>query len=245
MASESPSGVNPGSPHQNENKAPPPRGNVPSGDQTGAAPSKKDRITQLAASLLMILATLGSSWSGFQSGLWNGIQTFRLADATKLSRLSSENAIVANQLRSVDAAGFIEYARAISENNTHLAEFVRDRMRPEFRPALDAWLATKPLQNPEAPPSPFQMQQYNLKAQQEATDQDRLASSMREQAQQANRNVDTYGLAVLLFTSALLLAGLLTGLSNVRVKWIMIGLSIVFMSVAGVVLSGLPIAHRS
>jgi hypothetical protein len=214
------------------------------GDHTIPTPSKGERLTRILAPLLMTLATMGSAWGGFQSGLWNGIQTFRLADASKLSRLSSDNTLLASQQRNVDAAGFMEYARAISENNAGLAEFVRDRMRPEFRPALDAWLATKPLKNKDAPSSPFLMEQYKLKTQQEATDEDRLSNSMHDQAQQANLNGDTYSLTVLLFTSALFLAGLLTGLGDSRTKWIMIVLSVVFISAAGVILFGLPIAHR-
>jgi hypothetical protein len=44
--------------------------------------SSKKR-TNIIALLLMALATLGSSWSGFQASLWDGTQTFQLAEATK------------------------------------------------------------------------------------------------------------------------------------------------------------------
>src|SRR5271154_4363472 len=73
------------------------------------------RHTHVISLLLMAVATLGSAWSGFQASLWNGIQTFRLADATKLGGLATEERVVANQHRNLDAAVFIEYCRAVSE----------------------------------------------------------------------------------------------------------------------------------
>jgi hypothetical protein len=47
-----------------------------------------------------------------------------------------------NQLRIVDAALFMEYARAYSEGNDKLSELLFDRMRPEVAPAMNAWLAS-------------------------------------------------------------------------------------------------------
>ena len=35
---------------------------------------------------------------------------------------------------------------------------------PEFKPAVDAWVATRPLKNPAAPPTPFAMPEYTLEA---------------------------------------------------------------------------------
>jgi len=36
----------------------------------------------------------------------------------------------------------MEYARAYSEGNDKLSELLRDRMRPEVAPAMNAWLAS-------------------------------------------------------------------------------------------------------
>jgi len=221
-----------------------PNANVPGNDRLAAAAQSGGWFIRAIPLILMALATLGSAWCGFQAGLWNGIQTFRLEDANKVDRLSNQKVLLANQELNLDAVTFMEYSRALSENNLKLAEFTRDRMRPEFRPALDAWLATKPLQNPGAAASPFQMQEYIQKAKQEAQDADRSSSAMHDQAQQANLNGDSYGLAVLLFTSALFLAGLLTGIDETRTKWVVMFLSIVFVLLASYVVAGLPVAHR-
>ncbi len=58
----------------------------------------------MLALLLMALATLGSSWSGYQAALWDGIQTFLLMDAASQSRDADEKALTANGQRAVDGA---------------------------------------------------------------------------------------------------------------------------------------------
>ncbi len=225
----------------------------PSSDETAAPPRpdevansnrRDDRVTRLVALVLMALATLGSAWCGFQAGLWNGIQTFRLTDYTKAARISSQDSLTADLQRNLDAAMFVEYCRALSEHNMPLANFLHDRLRPEFRPAMEAWLATKPLQNKGAPATPFEMPQYSLQAQREASELDAQASTEHNQAQKANTNGDSYTLSVLLFTSALFLGGLITGFDDLRTRWMAIALSLVFVVMASGVLLSLPVAHR-
>ena len=204
---------------------------------------RQAKFTRILALALMAVATLGSAWGGFQAGLWSGIQTFRLADAMKLSRLSLEDSVLSVQQQSFDAVTFMDFAQAVSENNLQLADFIRARSRLEFRPALDAWLATKPLKNKNAPPSPFGMAEYKLKAQTEAAKQDRLANAKYAEAQSANLNGDRYTLAILLFTSSLFLAGLITGFDDIQIRWIAAVLSLIFICGATLIAASLPIAH--
>jgi hypothetical protein len=48
-------------------------------------------------------------------------------------------------------ATFTQWVDAYARNETQLADFYRQRFRPEFKPAVEAWIATRPLQNPQAP----------------------------------------------------------------------------------------------
>jgi len=61
---------------------------------------------ELIVAVILGLATLGSAWSGYQSGLWSGIQTFRLAESTAAGRRAGEKSVNANQLRGVDLVLF-------------------------------------------------------------------------------------------------------------------------------------------
>jgi len=202
------------------------------------------RHTHVLALLLMGIATLGTSWSGFQASLWNGKQTFRLADANRLGRLSSKNEMTGNQLRIVDVALFVEYARAYTEGNDKLSEFLLARMRPEFQPAMNAWLATKPLQNRDAPRTPFAMPEYHLTVDDQAQQQAEQADLKSQEARQANRDSDTYTLLTVLFSISLFLAGLVTGFEESVAMLATLGLSFTLIVSAISILIALPIARR-
>ena len=94
----------------------------------------------------------------------------------------------------------------------------------------------------DAPPSPFAMAEYKLKAEEEAARQDQLANARVAEARAANLNRDKYTLAILLFTSGLFLAGLITGFDDIQIRWISIALSLIFW-VAILIAARLPIAH--
>jgi hypothetical protein len=88
----------------------------------------------------------------------------------------------------------------------------------EFRPAFAAWLAAKPFEEPRAPPTPFAMRQYRLKASTEADRLETTAAAASERAKEANQRTDNYMLAVVLFASSLFFAGLSTKLATVGAR---------------------------
>ena len=212
-------------------------------EEKSARSERLGRFAQTIALLLMAMATLGSSWCSYQAGLWSGIQTFRLADSTKLSRLASEGRITAAQQRNLDEALFVEYARAVGENNDRLAKFFRGRLRPEFQPAVSAWLATRPLRNKSAPSSPFEMPEYHSRANDLAKENQGVADTLHEEAQKANRTGDVYTLLTVLFTTSLFLAGLVTGFHSASKQWIAAGLSFAIILLAVSILVRLHAAH--
>ena len=132
-------------------------------DETfGTAQHPWEKWSELIVAVILGLATLGSAWSAYQSAVWGGIQSIRLAEATAAGGRAAEKAVYANQLRGVDLSLFQLYLRALSENNQWLADFLFQRFRPEFKVATETWLATRPLKNPSAPSSPFIMKEYSI-----------------------------------------------------------------------------------
>lgn len=199
--------------------------------------------TGTLALILMGLATIGSSWCGYQSSLWDGIQTFQLADSAALSRDANEKAIVATQQRAQDAAFFVEYARDISQGNTYLANFFLYRTRQELRDAINAWAATHPLKNPGAPSTPFVMPQYQVKADKEAADLRSRAQTSHKEAQQANVTSDTYTLLTVLQSTALFLAGLVSTIDERRARILTLSLGLLVFFLATAVVLHLPVAR--
>jgi len=112
-----------------------------------------------------------------------------------------------------------------------LEEFYRERFRAEFQPAFEAWLATKPVQNPEAPDSPFAMPEYQLAATQESQDLERQASETFDEGKAANQQSDDYILNAVILASVLFLAGVAP-----RFEWLPVRVAVI---VVALVLFGL------
>lgn len=184
----------------------------------------RDRRIELLATILLAAAALATAWSTFQSGRWRGVQASNTGKSTAARVQSSQASTRAGQLTQIDIATFIQWVNAQTAGNRKLADFYRRRFRAEFRPAFDAWLATRPLEDARAPATPFAMPQYRTAESErarrlEAAAELRLAASGR-----ANRNADDYLLAVVLFASALFFAGISTKLHSARQREVLLGL---------------------
>ena len=104
-----------------------------------------------------------------------------------------------------------------------LADFYFKRFRREFRPAVDAWVATRPLKNPQRAPDPVR----DAAVQARGPRRGRASSRRRRRlyAAQARRNIQrasNYVLGVVLFASALFFAGMSTKLTSPRLRVVML-----------------------
>jgi len=117
---------------------------------------------------------------------------------------------VANREAQIDVAIFTQWVDAYARGETELEAFYRKRFRPEFQPAFEAWVATKPRKNPDAPLSPFAMPQYHLTASDKADELEARAGAFSSTVSQYIQRADNYTLAVVLFASALFFAGIST-----------------------------------
>jgi hypothetical protein len=188
---------------------------------------------ELVATVLLAVATVATAWSGYQSTRWNGEQSKAAARANALRISSAKSAGLANSQTEVDVATFTQWVNAYAQHQTELADFYFKRFRKEFRPAVDAWAATRPLKNPNAPLTPFAMPQYKLAAR---ADSDRLDAEAEVYAAQARRNIQrasNYVLGVVLFASALFFAGMSTKLTSPKLRIAMLSIGcVVFLLTA-------------
>ena len=189
----------------------------------------RDRV-ELAATVLLAIATVATAWSGYQSTRWNAEQSKSAARANALRFDSSKAAALANSQTEVDVATFTQWVNAYAQGQKQLADFYFKRFRKELRPAVDAWIATRPLKNANAPLTPFAMPQYKLAARAES---EQLDAEAQLQAVKALRNIQrstNYVLGVVLFASALFFAGMSTKLRapRLRVAMLSIGCAVFF-----------------
>jgi hypothetical protein len=183
----------------------------------------RDRV-ELAATVLLAIATVATAWSGYQSTRWNGEQAKATARASALRIDSTKAAALANSQTEVDVATFTQWVNAYAQRQKQLADFYFKRFRKELRPAVDAWIATKPLENATAPLTPFAMPQYKLAARVES---ERLDAEAEIQSAKARRDIQratNYVLGVVLFASALFFAGMSTKLTSPRLRVVMLSI---------------------
>jgi hypothetical protein len=184
------------------------------------------RVEVVATTLLAVTA-VATAWSGYQATRWNGEQA-KAASRTNAIRIDAARAQgLAQAQTQVDVATFTQWVDAYARDETELAGFYFTRFRAEFKPAVEAWLATKPLKNPAAPLTPFAMPQYKLAATAEV---DRLDAEAEASAAQVRRNIQrasNYVLAVVLFSVALFFAGMSTRLTDMRLRTVTVGVGCV------------------
>lgn len=173
--------------------------------------------SEIFSAILIALATVATAWCAYQATLWGGIQTFRLSEAGAAGREGASLWLEAQQERALDAAIFMEYLAALTQKNDRLVEFYSRRI-PDFKVALDAWLATNPFENPNAPAHPFVMPQYSRPEEAQAEARQQVAADRMAEAREANRISDAYVLNTVLMALVLFFSGIATKFAIARIR---------------------------
>jgi hypothetical protein len=196
--------------------------------------SRMAKRLELAATVLLAIAAVATAWSSYQATRWNGEQA-KAASQTNAIRIDAARAASLGQSQSqVDVATFIQWVDANAHDDDDVAAFYEARFRDEFQPAFDAWLATDPLQSPDAPPTPFAMPEYVVEAQTEAADLDRQAEVSAATVRRDILRASNYVLGVVLFAVALFFAGMSTklGADRLRLALLVVGYAVFFGALA-------------
>jgi hypothetical protein len=182
---------------------------------------------ELGATVLLAVAAVATAWSSYQATRWNGEQakTSSRVNQTRVSAARADD--LANTQQQVDVATFMEWVDAYARDEIELASFYRDRFRAEFKPAFEAWLATKPLTTEGAPPTPFAMPEYRLAARDEAEELDRETEALTAIVRRDIQRASNYVLGVVLFAVSLFFAGMSTKLTTLRLRQAMLAVGCV------------------
>ena len=201
--------------------------------------SRADRFVDVGSVFLISIAAVLTALCGYQSGRWGG-QQMRLYNVANTDRIASaEAAGRGNALSLVDVITFLNYLNAVDAGDMRKADFLYARFRPEMRPALKAWIASKPFKNEDAPSSPFVMRQYSLQTTVEAKADAEAADVNFRAAQEANRHSDDFLLITVVFSGSSFMAGISTKMSYPR-HAIVIAVAMVGLIYGLIRLIGLP-----
>lgn len=196
-----------------------------SDDRPSATP-----FEMLAVVVLSVTAVL-TAWSGFESSKWGGEMSIAFSQASTARIESVRHSAEADAARIVDLNVFSVYVQAVAEDDDLLREFVESRFTDHFNVAFDEWSATRPLENPQAPNSPFALPSYQPPGSAEAAAAEDRAEAKFAQALENNQRGDNYTLLTVLFALVLFFAAISQRLRSPTLGWLVLGGSVVFLTV--------------
>lgn len=171
-------------------------------------PQKGTKGFEAASATVLSLAALASSWAGYQSSVWNGDQAAAYSRASAYRVYATRDRLEGDTREAATVAIFTQWLGAQAEGEHELARFYQARFPAEFRPAFNAWINDRPLENPSAEPTPFSMPQYRAPGRAVAADLEAKAATVFAAGERANRVSDAYGQGATFLAMALFFGGI-------------------------------------
>src|SRR6478735_8961560 len=199
-----------------------------------------DRRLSIVEALLLSFVAVLAAYSGYAAAKWGTESSLTLARAsaerTKANRADTE-AIVT---RTLDSASFNAWFSAFIAGDANAQRLAEKRMRPGYRPAFDAWRATDPERNPDAPPGPAYMPQYVVPQDAVAKGHGAKADIAFAQGAEAGQTADKYIRATVFLATVLFLVGISGHFRILQARIGLIGAAGLLLLFAVIQLLGLP-----
>lgn len=194
---------------------------------------------EAVVALILSLATLASTWCGYQARLWSGTQAANQAASDTAQRQAAENTIVGLQIRTQDGLVVLEYWRAIREKDEKTAQTIFLHMRPQLRLAVEASIKDGIDTDPGVR-GPLQRPEYALPEEQAAIADRERAASHQALATSAGRTAGSYVLLTLMFASVLFFGGIGGTFSDRRIRTGLASVALLLFAVTLLLLAALP-----
>lgn len=167
-----------------------------------------DRAIAIVEALLLSIVALMAAWAGYSAAKWGTHSSLSLAKASAAGRKSSVAQVQATQIRTLDSVSFNAVETAYASHNIRVYRVAVRRLRPGYRAAFQAWVATHPLKNPDAPPDPSYLPQYKIPQAVQATKLNAQATALFSEGERAAGTADKYVRLTVLLAAVLFLVGI-------------------------------------
>jgi hypothetical protein len=200
----------------------------------------RDRTLSIAEAVLLSIVALLAAWSGYSAAKWSTESRLTLAEASTARTKANRANLDALELRNLDSSAFEAWFAAYIAGNQEAMALAARRFRPSFRVAFDAWRATKPETNPNAPRGPTYMPQYRQPGLARAKALDEQADEEFAAGAEAGETADKYIRGTVFLATVLFLVGISTHFPLLGARYGLIGLAAVLLVVSVVQLAQLP-----
>ena len=167
-----------------------------------------DRWLSIAEALLLSLVAVLAAYSGYAAAKWSTESSLSLAKASTNRTLASRADLEGIVTRTLDSASFNAWFTAFSLHNANAERLAVRRLRPGYRVAFDAWLATDPAHNTNAPPGPSYMPQYVIPEEAASKAYDARADAAFAEGGAAGSTADKYIRDTVFLATVLFLVGI-------------------------------------
>jgi len=203
--------------------------------------AERERLLDLASTIILSVAVVLTAFSAWQSTLWNGEQAQAYARASSARTQSNAALITATNQKNYDATSFANGIVEFFRGDQAAVEFFRQRLfRDEFKPAVEAWLALDPENNPDAPETPFEMPEYRNAKEEESKALSAQAEEELAYGDEANQHGDNYVLVTVFFAAVLFFTGIVTKFKSDSIRFASLAMASVALIGATVFMLTLP-----
>jgi hypothetical protein len=170
--------------------------------------ARRDRWISIVEAVMLSVVALLAAWSGYSAAKWGSHASLSLAKASATRSQANLATVQATQIRTLDSVTFNTVVAAYESHDVRVFRLSLKRLRPGYRAAFDAWLATHPLKNPHAPPDPSYMPQYRIPQEAQARVLNAQADASFSEAEAADGTADKYVRLTVLLAAVLFLVGI-------------------------------------
>ena len=212
-------------------------------EHAGRRQQARDRyfrnISIVEAVLLSIVALL-AAWSGYAAAKWGTEQRDKLAQASGERSQANRAYLEETTLRNFDSTTFDAWFSAYTVGNKQAMELAVRRFRPEFEVAFNAWRATHPETNPQAPKGPTYMPEYHQPGLARANALDEQADDTFTDGSDAGTTSDDYVRVTVFLASVLFLIGISTQFTVRGVRFALAGFGAALLLFSLIQLTQIP-----
>lgn len=196
------------------------------------ARDRTDRRVSITEAVLLSIVALVAGWSGYAAAKWSTESRVDLAEASTKRSEANRAHLQAMSLRNFDSSTFEAWFAAFTAKNPEAMALAERRFRPQFKVAFDAWRATDPEANPNAPKGPTYMPQYRQPGLEEANRLDEEATRAFDDGDEAGKTSDEYVRVTVFLASVLFLTGISTQFRLRGVRFALLGVGTVLLILA-------------
>src|SRR4051794_29512750 len=196
-----------------------------------AAPNRID-WREVVVVVLLSITTILTAWVGFQSSKWGGAMSISFSQASTQRIEATRLEGVANRKSTVQVTLFSQWAAAYAAGDAPLADFLAERFPEPLATAFPVWLESKPLTNPDAAASPFDLPEYAIPELAQAKAADARADAKYQQALTNNQRGDNYTLLTVAFAAVLFFAAMSGRMRSTRGGDVLLGFALLLFVVA-------------